>query len=373
MLKKILGVLLLALAVPLVVAAQDLQAISQPDRIHIFQNNIAYVQDTLSLPGGAEVALALPTTAIIDTLVLREDGERVSSYTIQRDNQITISWQSDSTEMIREVTAEYLIEGISWYPKYDMVINDETSSAAFDYFAEIQNNAFPLDSVEAFLVAGSVGTSQILDDRSAVAFNQLYAEADFGSANTGNASIDSVTIQHVYDIGQLSVQANETLVTQIVSEELPVRRVLLWNANADNEVTVIYKVQNDTDQPFSPGIVRSYRDGLILGSDPIERTPVGSEGSVTVGTLPDVRVKREVTQEPTNPSDYYDTLHTVTFEIENFSADTITIEVIDFYPVNSTALEFQDEPVTEPGNVLRWMFTLEPDETLETVYTFLTP
>jgi hypothetical protein len=154
---------------------------------------------------------------------------------------------------------------------------------------------------------------------------------------------------------------------------LPIRRVLLWNAASDEAVTVIYKVNNNSDQPFSPGIVRSYRDDLILGSDAMERTPIGSEGSVTVGTLPDVRVRREETREPINPNEYYDTLHTITFEIENFSADTIEIEVIDFYPVDSIDLEFQNTPTTEPGNVLRWVFTLEPGTTLDTSYTFITP
>ena len=174
-------------------------------------------------------------------------------------------------------------------------------------------------------------------------------------------------------MGEISVPANETLYKRIVSAELPVRRVLLWNSHSDSQVTVIYKVKNDTDQPFAPGTVRSYRDGLILGSDAIERTPTGSEGSVTVGTLPDVRVKRGETTEQINPNNYYDTLHTVTFDITNFGDETIEIEVIDFYPQESDTFEFRMEPTKESGNVLRWVFTLEPGQSIETSYTYITP
>lgn len=360
-------------AMPLMSQAQQLQVISQPDRVHVFQNNVAFVRDTLSLPGGADVQLVLPTSAMIDTLVLRENGERVANYSVRRESQIVIAWQSESSDTLREITAEYLMEGMSWQPKYDMVIHDETASAAFDFFAEIHNNAFALDNVEMYLVAGSVGTTQILGENRNMAFNQLYAADEAAEVAGGGTSLDTVTIQHVYELGEISVPANETLYTQLVSAELPVRRVLLWNSHSDTQVTVIYKVKNETDQPFAPGVVRSYRDGLILGSDGIERTPIGSEGSVTVGTLPDVRVKRGESTEQINPNAYFDTLHTVTFEISNFSPDTIEIEVIDFYPEESDSFEFRVEPDRESGNVLRWVFTLEPGETLETSYTYMTP
>ena len=365
--------LLVLLVVPAAMQAQQLQAISQPDVVHVFENGVAFVQDSLALPGGAGVELVLPNNAIVDTLVLREDGARVPNYSVRRDANIVISWQSDQQDGLREITAEYLLQGMSWRPTYDMVIDDSTASAEFDFFAEIQNNNVALEDVELFLVAGSVGTSQPMvggDNRS---FNQAFADSD-DAFNQGAGGLSSVTIQHVYEVGKMDIPANELLYTQIVSAELPVRRVLLWNANIDNEITVIYKVLNETSEPFSPGVVRSYRDGLILGSDPIERTPVGSEGSVTVGTLPDVRVARDETREQNTFSGnrQYDLRHTVTFEVENFGNETIELEIIDFFPADSVGFSFDIEPEREPGNVLRWIVTLEPGQSLETSYQFWT-
>ena len=85
-------------------------------------------------------------------------------------------------------------------------------------------------------------------------------------------------------------------VGQLVGQELPARRLHVWNAQTDQQVTVIYKVKNESDQPFSEGVVRNYQNGLFIGSDFIELTPLGGEGSVTIGHLQDVRVKREQTQ-----------------------------------------------------------------------------
>lgn len=373
MLKRMsLVIAMFLLAMPMIAHAQQLQVISQPDRVHVFQNNVAFVQDSLTLPGGADVELVLPSTALVDTLILRENGERVVNYSVRMGSEITIGWQNENSDGLREITTEYLVQGLSWQPKYDMVIHDESASASFDFFAAIQNSAFDLDNVELYLVAGSVGTSQIMADTGGLSFNQAYAAEQYSERSGSLASIDTVTIQHIYELGSMSVPANETLYTRIVSGDLPARRVLLWNAYSDTQVTVIYKIKNETDQPFSPGIVRSYRDGLILGSDGIERTPVQSEGSVTVGTLPDVRVSRAETREQVNPNSYYDTLHTVTLEMTNFGADPIELEVIDFYSEEAIEFEFNNTPAREPGNVLRWVFTLEAGATLETTYTYVT-
>jgi hypothetical protein len=363
----------LLMGLPMMTQAQQLQVVSQPDSIYVFQNDVAYVRDTLSLPAGAEVNLVLPPTTMIDTLILRENGARVMDYRVRRDSQIVIAWRSEAGDDLLEISAEYLLQGMSWQPKYDMMLNDETASASFDFFAEIQNNALTLQDVEMFLVAGRVGTSQILADDTLRTANQLYAASELADTGTSSASIDSVTIQHIYELGTTSVSANETLYTHIVSGDLPARRVLLWNAPSDQQVTVIYKVKNETTQPFSPGIVRSYRDGLILGSDAIERTPIGSEGSITVGTLPDVRVSRGQTSQQENTTDYFDTRQTVTLEITNFGEDTVEIEVVEFARENAIDFRFDREPTFETNNVLRWVFVLEPGQTIETTYDFLTP
>jgi hypothetical protein len=134
-------------------------------------------------------------------------------------------------------------------------------------------------------------------------------------------------------------------------------------------VTVIYKVRNETDEPLAEGIVRSYEDGLFIGSDLMELTPVGSEGSVTVGQLQDVRVDRSETTTEID-QDAYEYLHQVVLTISNFGTESIDLEVVDVWLPEAEAFTFSAEPERETGNVLRWAVTVEPGEEEVIEYTF---
>ncbi len=94
---------------------------SAPDRVAIFLNNVAYARDEVALPGGVDVKVVLPQTVYTDTLVLRENGERVSNYRLNwSTGQPTIKWQSATETDLRDVSMEDLLGGVSWRPTYDM-------------------------------------------------------------------------------------------------------------------------------------------------------------------------------------------------------------------------------------------------------------
>jgi hypothetical protein len=179
-----------------------------------------------------------------------------------------------------------------------------------------------------------------------------------------------VDIQHVYDIGALTAEPGDTVYHQLVGDTLPARRLHLWNAPTDQQVTVIYKVTNESDQPFAEGVVRSYQDGLFIGSDFVERTPIGSEGSITVGHLQDVRVKREQTQSAVDIG-RFDHKFDVELAIENFTDTTVHMEVVDFLPTNAERLEASIEPLLEAGNIMRWIISVEPGDEMVISYEYL--
>src|SRR5690606_39083489 len=116
----------------------------------------------------------------------------------------------------------------------------------------------------------------------------------------------------------------------LLSRDFPARRVIVWNADADIQATVIYKVRNDSEMPLAEGMVHTYKDDLFTGSDFVETTPLGGEGSITVGGLQDVRVSRA--QSSTLITETFfadDTLYEVELNMTNFSEDPIQIEVVD--------------------------------------------
>jgi hypothetical protein len=361
--------LLVALAAP-ARAADLISYTSQPEEAYIFLNNIAYVRDSLTLPAGVSVRVVLPTGVYQNTLVIREGDKRIFNYRIrpQDNQQPAVEWVSEAGAGARQVHLEYLVSGISWLPQYDMTILSE-ASVDFSFLAQIQNTAFDLQDVTVHLIAGRVDTSVQVNNPMPAAANQTLAGYDSGSAVS--PGVGAATIQYIYDIGKLTSRAGEVVYQGIVSQLLPARRLLLWNAPSDQQVSVIYKVRNESDVPFADGIVQTYQNGIFVGSDPMEITPVGSEGSITVGKLQDVRVSRAESRTSIQDSRYYYQVD-VNLKLSNFSKDPVEIQVVDIQNSSGEEFQFSQEPAREAGNILRWTVTIQPNETVTLDYQYKT-
>lgn len=367
------GVLMGAMTGAASAAAHDgISYTSAPDRIAVFLNNVAYARDEVALPGGVDVSIVLPQTVYPDTLVLRENGKRVSDYRLNRSTgQPTIKWQSAAETDLRDVSMEYLLGGVTWRPTYDMWVGADTDeTVGLDYFAEITDSSLQLEDVQAQLVAGMVDLNRPIAPAAEMAANQQLAGFEAADMLMVSAPVGQVDIQHTYDIGLLTADPGDTVYSQLVGRELPARRLHLWNAQTDSKVTVIYKVKNESDQPFSEGVVRNYQDGLFIGSDFIELTPVGGEGSVTIGHLQDVRVKREQTQTAIDMG-RFDYQYETTLTIENFTPTTVHMDVVDYLPPHAEDLRSSIEPQLEPGNLMRWPISVEPGDEMVITYEYL--
>lgn len=343
---------------------------SQPDELLIFLNDIAYATDHIVIPTGMDAAVTLPSQIYPDTLVLRENGERVSDYRLQTSGgQTTLTWESALVEGdLREVTLDYLISGLGWQPKYDMwLTKDNTEVVRLDFFAEISNPMLILSNVTTTLVAGHVDLSDPLMVQTRMTTNQVIAGYQEGTGNQlGTASVD---IQTLYPIGELYSQPGETVYRSVVQKTLPARRMLLWNAQEGNQVSVIYKVRNESELPLAEGIVRTYEDGVFLGSDYIEATPIGGEGSITVGVLQAMRVNRGQTQ--TIIQGLIERRRTqVELTVHNFNTEVIEMEIVDGYPATAGNFIFSQEAEHQIGNLLRWQVTLQPGEELQITYQY---
>jgi len=345
---------------------------SAPDRVAVFLNNVAYARDEVALPGGVDVRIVLPATVYADTLVLRENGKRVADYRLNwGTGQPTIKWQSATDSDLRDISMEYLLGGVSWRPTYDMWVGADTDETVeLDYFAEITDSALDLDEVETQLVAGMVDLNRPIAPAAELSANQRFAGFEAADTLAVSAPVGQVDIQHTYDIGTLTAEPGDTVYAQLVGQVLPARRLHLWNAPTDQQVTVIYKVKNESDQPLSEGVVRNYQNGLFIGSDFIELTPVGGEGSVTIGHLQDVRVKREQTQQAVDIG-RFDYQYEVTLTIENFTPTTVHMDVVDFLPPQAERLEASIEPQLEAGNIMRWPISVEPGDEMIITYEYL--
>lgn len=364
----LLVLLLAALAAP-ARAADQISYTSQPEEAYIFLNNIAYVRDGLTLPAGVNVRVVLPAGLFPSTLVIREGDERVFNYRMrpQDNQQATVEWVSEAGSDARQVKLEYLVSGLSWLPQYDMTILGDKMD--FSFLAQIQNTAFDLQDVTVHLIAGRVDTSAQVNSPMPASANQSIAGYQDSSGSLPN--VGATTIQYIYDIGKLTARAGEVVYQGIVSKPLPARRILLWNAPSDQQVSVIYKVRNESDVPFADGIVQAYQNGIFVGSDPIEITPVGSEGSVTVGKLQDVRASRTESRTSIQDDKYYYQV-SVNLKLSNFGKDPVEIQVVDIQNPSGEEFQFSQEPAREAGNILRWTVTIQPNETVALDYQYKT-
>lgn len=373
--KHIAGLLMLGLMLVVVMpmrAASQISYVSQPDDLVVFFNDVAYARDEVTLPGGVDVRVVLPNQVYPDTLILREDGQRVPAYRLSTDSagRTALDWTSSAGSDTRDVTLEYLLGGIGWSPKYDMWLGDEKAdTVALDFYAQIRNPTLALDDVHVRLVAGRVDSSQGIDDPSRVTANQYLAGYGQSDANFQSFS-GAATIQYVYEMGSVTAQPGEVLYMRLQENTFSARRLHLWNASAVPQVSVIYKVRNDSDLPLAEGIVHTYQDNLFLSSDSIEMTPIGGEGSVTVGNLRNVRVNRAESVTRVEGSSDRNDLHEVVLNLENFGDEAIEIEVVDVYPSAAVEFDFSQEPARAGDNVLRWVVTVEVGGTMEIRYTF---
>jgi hypothetical protein len=364
---------------------------SLPDEAALYLNDMVFVRDSVTLPD-ENVRVLLPPGTYANTLILTENGERVQHYRVTPQSSdvyysqaafrygspsyggggtaYIVTWESSATET-REIKLEYLMSGASWTPNYDMqIVDNETVQLAF--FAEIHTTALVLDEATVYLVAGRVDLSQQVDQAGMVTMNQYAVGYEGRVVDLPSLGVGSVNLQHIYPVGQVSAEPGDMVYVNLVDGTFAARRLVVWNASTDAETDVIYKVLNSTETPLAEGIVRTYQDKLFVGSDFIETTPPGSEGSVTVGSLPDVRVHRTESKEyhGEERDDYYQ--HSVELQIENFGEEALDLIILDRWEENAWQFEYWLEPVRQQDNLLRWEVSLPAGGQLTITYQYRT-
>jgi hypothetical protein len=364
---------------------------SLPDEAALYLNDMVFVRDTVTLPN-EDVRVLLPPGTYANTLILTENGERVRNYRVTPQSAdvyysqaafrygtpsyggggsaYIVTWDSSATDT-REIKLEYLMSGASWSPSYDMqIVNDGTIQLAF--FAEIRSTSLVLDAANIFLVAGRVDLSQQVNQVAMVTMNQYAVGYEGGSVELPALGVGTVDLQHIYPVGEVSAEPGDMVYVNLVDETFVARRLVVWNASTDQEADVIYKVMNSTETPLAEGIVRTYQNNLFVGSDYIETTPPGSEGSVTVGSLPDVRVHRTASQEyhGEERKTYYQ--HSVELQIENFGEEPLDLIVLDQWQENAWQFEYSLEPVRQQDNLLRWEISIPAGGDFTITYQYRT-
>jgi hypothetical protein len=392
-------------------AGQDqINYISQPDELTVFLNDVVFVRDVLRVPFGSETQIVLPSQIVPDTITLRDDDGHIALYALSfQTGQYVLTVREDQNAGgdgdIRNLTLEYItLGGIRWRPLYNLRLDSEdVETVGFDFVAAVQNDAFFLEDTRINLAAGSVNVEgqppppPVANNNFGFSDVQATATAQAYLFNTATPTRPPsvtptpiqvspppivtaepsapLTTQYIYRLESLTAEPGETLYAELLETSFPARQVLLWNASRDIQASVIYKVRNTSDIALTGGIVRTYQDGLFTGSDEIEYTSPGGEGSITIGPLQDMRVSRETTQftvpaENPNDENGVDLRVEVTLSLTNFSPFALEVEVTDVYPTQAFAFELPEDAEQVGGNILRWLVTVPAGEAVTITYAY---
>lgn len=365
---------------------------SRPDVAALYLGDTAYLYDELTLPAGMAVHIVLPATTMRDSLIIQENGERLSTYRLIGGGQssappvsvynsavltpeiagsdpLIVTWDPPAGDETRTVVLQYLATGAGWEPLYDMTILSEsggTSVTMFGFDARITNRSLLLDDANLRLVAGMPGAdSDYHPDMTLTQVNVGYFEPPTGTAGS------PVEINHVYEVGALHVPTGSVLRHNLLYQELAARRLLVWDARFGQRTDVIYKLQNTTGMPFVAGDVHAYQDGLYVGQDAIEWTPAGSEGSITVAGLSTIRARRTESVEDIGSFNDSRYRHDIELSITNHGGESVDLVVLDEWNRSGQAFTFSEEPQRQGNNVLRWEVTIPAGESLDITYTFI--
>ena len=366
---------------------------SEVKELVVYEGNLSLVEDMVEVHSADVIQVSLPHGLVTRTLEIVDGNEKVGEFSyVQPEKSVAtttaiseprrqiIKWESGLKES-RQVNLRYLLSGISWEPSYVMnILSDD--KVQLTYRVAISNNVGLLSKVKVKLISGMVGEvseayPRVVAMRKSMTAAQSalrsgamdsFSAAEIISLPTIGAT--RINAYYVYDLEQVDSLERGTNYITLLDQDFGAEKKFVWLTTEGENVDVIYKVKNSSEQPFAAGIVDTYEDGVYMGSDNIEWTPSGSEGHVTIGGSVDIKVKKlvNITEIPErNHNDEYH--HKVELEIKNFSNKDINIKVIENKYPDCVDIAFSLKP-EEEGQKYVWEIDIQAGQTRKIKYDF---
>jgi hypothetical protein len=349
---------------------------SRPDAIVIYPGNLVYGRDGFSLPAG-QAEITLPAQVIPESVMLSGGGRVLTGFKTRTDstNGRTVLVCSMAESTGKDLTLDYLLRGAQWSPVYNMTILAD-NRVSLDFSAGITSTSLTLAETDVRLLSGLVISSDLSGDIDIMTASQMqnnigYFNREMELSET-TAGVSATGDHHLYKAGRFSMVPGERMVTGIVSKELTARKLLVWDTRNGDRTETVYKVSNDTGFPLPPGMVRIYQDGIYTGSDSLEWTPSGGEGSLTTAGMPGIRVRKLVSFEVVPNTGRNKVKYTVTLTIENLSGEAVSLTILDQRDGNGSSFEYSKKPEEQPGNILRWEIPLASGKKETITYRYMT-
>ena len=363
---------------------------SVPDKMVIYQGNMALVRDEMKIYSGSEVQVILPPQAIPETVQIYDGGKKVTQFNLSFEARKgksyasggsgiknLLSWKSPNAGS-RKIRLDYMMRGLSWTPSYIMeIVNDQEMKC--NYRVGIRNQSIASAKVDLILVSGEIGSPSkgsgyyYRTMNNAQAVLHAYERQGEMSRVSGSPYLNATKINayYTYKMPRANLEKNGVSFVTITDKKLSAEKEFVWATQTGEKVDIIYTVKNDSKTPFAEGLVSVYSKGIFIGSDLIEWTPSGAKGHVTVGGAVDIQARKTVDideiQERKHRKEYR---HKIELMVENFSDKARVVKVIEPKYPDAVEIDFQVKPNKSEANTHMWTLSI-PAKSKKTIeYTF---
>ncbi|MCD4785034.1 MAG: DUF4139 domain-containing protein [Candidatus Eremiobacteraeota bacterium] len=363
---------------------------SVPDKMVIYQGDMALVRDEMKIYSGKQVQVILPPQAIPETVQIIDGGKKVErfnlAYEASRGKSYSssgagiknlLSWKSKKAGS-RTIRLDYMMRGLSWTPTYIMdIVNDQ--KVKLNYRVGIRNSTTASSNVDLILVSGEIGTPtkgsgyyyRSMNKAQATLASYERQSRSAGSRGTSFLKATKINAYYTYKMPKARLEKNGISYVTITDNTLPAQKEFVWVTSTGEQVDIIYTVENKTKTPFAEGLVSVYDSGIFIGSDIIEWTPSGAKGHVTVGGAVDIQAVKNVDiSEIVQRKRQKEYKHKVKMVVKNYANKTRVVKVIEQKYPDAVEAEFGLQPKKSEANTYLWTLSIPPKSEKVIKYQF---
>ena len=271
----------------------------------------ALVQETrsIALPAGTTtLVLSWQGTKLAAEslrLALADESVRVTGPRLPADQPQQAEWTLTAPQAAEtQLTARYLMGGLTWEPEYTLVLDGAAQKATLSAVAVVRN-----DSGEDF----------------------ENAQVDLGLASPVSADLEQGVVLRLPYVG---------------ASEVAYELIYVFDAAAGPDTSVQLRLKNVVDAGLGgvllpPGKMRLYEDRvggrLLVGEVRLPATPVGAKAEMTLGTAREVSVERrvlrvadlDVRKDVHDRMALYDREEEVAFLIESTKNEDVLLKIVE--------------------------------------------
>lgn len=275
----------------------------------------------------------------------------------------------------RELSLNYLTDGLSWKADYVLSMNNDetlmdlnswvtlTNTSGADYInADMQFVAGDLNMVRPSYAAMGVMRSKAMLNDAAI-------------EEAAGMSEESLMDYHLYNLGRKTdILSNQTKQLALFSKKgVSIKKLYHFenllnrygsktfkNVNAKVFLTFLNKKENNLGVPLPAGIVRAYRNdskgrSFFVGEDRIKHMPENSEVKLTLGDAFDVTAEGKETTRKSLGINSYEAYYSITFK--NAKDYSVKVDYYQFFP-NDWKITSQLQPEKFSSSQAKWNITV---------------